>query len=294
MRPTPSRHALRRRSLWLWLLAFGFTLACAAFQRLTGPSMPVFGSLPVEAGTVHYKLPRSAVSGPQLVITLSQVPTDVSAQLAWRPRGWQSDFTYVPMQHDHAALRAEIASLPPGVKIEYNLVLQTRQGRRNIPPEHNVVLRFRGDVPAPVLIAHILTLVLAILFGMRTLLEAIVGGPGLRFLAWTACACIILGGMLLGPLVQWYAFGAWWTGIPFGWDVTDNKTLFMLICWAGVLIAIHRHTAPTASSRRMIIVGAVVMFMVYLIPHSLFGTEVQLTELPQGAVAQPTGAPVGP
>ena len=37
--------------------------------------------------------------------------------------------------------------------------------------------------------------------------------------------------MILGPIVQYYAFGDLWTGIPFGWDLTDNKTLIALIFW---------------------------------------------------------------
>ena len=37
--------------------------------------------------------------------------------------------------------------------------------------------------------------------------------------------------MILGPLTQYYAFGALWTGFPFGIDLTDNKTLIALIGW---------------------------------------------------------------
>jgi hypothetical protein len=38
--------------------------------------------------------------------------------------------------------------------------------------------------------------------------------------------------MILGPVVQYYAFGEFWTGVPFGWDLTDNKTLVAVIFWA--------------------------------------------------------------
>jgi hypothetical protein len=283
-----------RSGAWLWALAIAFTLVCAVFQRVTGPSHPVLGSLETASGAVHYKLPRSAISGQELRISLRHVPAGITAQLAWRPRGWESDYTYVPLQRDGDSLSVGIDSLPPGVKIEYNIVLATGQGSVSLPQGGDVVLRFRGDVPGWALLAHILVLVLAIAFGARTLLEAIFHGPGVRPLAWTAFACITLGGMLLGPLVQWYAFGAWWTGIPFGWDLTDNKTLFMLLCWIGVLIAVQRHREMTRGSRRMIIVGAVVMFIVYLIPHSMFGTEVRLKELPSGDVSQPTDGPAGP
>jgi len=31
--------------------------------------------------------------------------------------------------------------------------------------------------------------------------------------------------------VQHYAFGQLWTGVPFGWDLTDNKTLLAALAW---------------------------------------------------------------
>jgi len=40
-----------------------------------------------------------------------------------------------------------------------------------------------------------------------------------------------VGGMILGPVVQRFAFGEFWTGVPIGWDLTDNKTLIAFIFW---------------------------------------------------------------
>ena len=41
-----------------------------------------------------------------------------------------------------------------------------------------------------------------------------------------------IGGMILGPIVQKYAFGEYWTGFPYGGDFTDNKMLIMWLAWA--------------------------------------------------------------
>ena len=51
-----------------------------------------------------------------------------------------------------------------------------------------------------------------------------------KYSFWTL-VLFTAGGMILGPVVQYYAFGDLWTGIPFGWDLTDNKTLIALIFW---------------------------------------------------------------
>ena len=42
---------------------------------------------------------------------------------------------------------------------------------------------------------------------------------------------LVAGGFVLGPIVQHQAFGAYWTGIPFGFDLTDNKVLIALVAW---------------------------------------------------------------
>jgi len=275
----------------LWLIAFAFMVLSAAYQRVTGPTFPYLGIAHVDGQAVHFKLPRSAVSEAPLVITIPHAPKTMKASLGWRLHHDTGPYTIVLMERNGEALQAQLPGLPPGVKIEYRVSIKTADGQLVIPARRDVVLRFKGDIPPWALIPHISFLLLAVLFGMRTLLEALYRRPRLRLFAWLACACIIIGGMLLGPLVQWFAFGAWWTGIPFGWDVTDNKTLFMLLCWIGVLIAIHRHDQPTRRSRRMIIVGAAVMLIVYLIPHSLFGTEVRLEQAVPGAAAFPSAPP---
>ena len=64
------------------------------------------------------------------------------------------------------------------------------------------------------------------------------------------------------------AFGELWTGVPFGWDLTDNKILIGFIGW---LVAI----AANRKKERMgwFIFAAILTLIVYSIPHSLFGSE---------------------
>jgi hypothetical protein len=89
-----------------------------------------------------------------------------------------------------------------------------------------------------------------------------------RLTLWTT-AFLFIGGMILGPIVQKYAFGAFWTGVPFGFDLTDNKTLVAMIAWA---FAVWR-SYKQRSIRSWIIIAALVLFVIYLIPHSMMGSE---------------------
>ena len=79
-------------------------------------------------------------------------------------------------------------------------------------------------------------------------------------------AALTLGGFILGPITQKAAFGAYWTGVPFGWDLTDNKTLVMWIGWAAAAIAAGRRGR---SSRWFVVVATLLMLAVYLVPHSV-------------------------
>jgi hypothetical protein len=148
------------------------------------------------------------------------------------------------------------------------------------------VIRFKGDVPAAWLIPHVLLMFLAILIGVRAGLGAVFRPRGLRGLAWITVAGITLGGLVLGPIVQRYAFGEYWTGFPFGYDLTDNKTLIMWLAWAGACLALRRREAPVSWPRRGAVLGAAaVMLAVYLIPHSLRGSELDYEQLDRGVPA---------
>jgi len=79
---------------------------------------------------------------------------------------------------------------------------------------------------------------------------------------------LIAGGLVLGPVIQKYAFGKFWTGIPFGWDMTDNKTLIAIIVWVVAVIMNRRKARPAYT-----IAAALILLLIYSIPHSLFGSE---------------------
>ena len=94
------------------------------------------------------------------------------------------------------------------------------------------------------------------------------GGVGKSLVTVNLAAALAAGGMILGPIVQKYAFGELWTGIPFGWDLTDNKTLIAVAAWILAVIMNRKREKPGYT-----IAAAVILLLVYSIPHSLFGSE---------------------
>ena len=78
--------------------------------------------------------------------------------------------------------------------------------------------------------------------------------------------------------MQKFAFGVAWTGFPNGMDLTDNKTLIAFLFWIVALVA-GRKGKPT---RPFVVAASVVTLLIFLIPHSLFGSEYDYSKIGHG------------
>jgi len=139
-----------------------------------------------------------------------------------------------------------------------------------------VIIRFRGGVPAWVLVSHILVIFAGMLLSTRTGLEALRQGPRTWQLTIWTISCLTVGGLILGPIVQKYAFDAFWTGWPFGHDLTDNKLAVAMLFW---VVALWRGR-KSPRGRGWAIAASLITLVVWLIPHSLLGSELDYTQTP--------------
>ena len=81
--------------------------------------------------------------------------------------------------------------------------------------------------------------------------------------------------MIFGPIVQKFAFNAFWTGWPWGHDLTDNKTIVAFIFWLIALIRLIKNK----EKRGWALVASIVLLVIYLIPHSVLGSEIDYTQV---------------
>ncbi len=259
----------------LWLLAVLITLGSVVYQRATGPTYELSGSVELEAGIVSWVLPRTATTGRDQAIAIS-APAGVSASLHWRRFRSHDEWTLSPMLRTGDSLSFVLPSLDPAGKYMYRITLEGAGELRELTPQP-VLMRFKGAVPAWVLIPHILLMFAAMLVANRCLLEAVPrGGRPQRFVGLTLLLMLI-GGMSFGPAVQYYAFGEWWTGVPFGWDLTDNKTLIATLFW----IWAWWSNRSGRRSRLAIVLAGVVTLVIFAIPHSVLGSELDYTAMEQ-------------
>jgi len=251
-----------RKSWVLWVLAIAITLASAVFQRVTGPSYPARGSTKVGGTDVKYRLIRTHPRGDAEVSVVAATP--ITGALAWKRHKTADSWIYVDMQRRGSLLAASLPEQPPAGKLEYRVILQNN-GERVTLHGNPVIIRFRGDVPNWILHPHILAMFAGLLLSARAGLELFQPSPSTRYI-WPAFILLTIGGMILGPLVQKYAFGAYWTGWPLGTDLTDNKTAVAWALWA---------VAAWRRSPKWVALAAIATFAVYLIPHSMFGSELK-------------------
>jgi hypothetical protein len=262
----------------LWFAAFAVTVLLAAFQRMTGPSHPFRGGVSLSNGeTISYKLPRSNEGRETLRVAIDAPMAATRAILEWRRYPTEEPFQRQPMfVGETGQLETRIPPQPAAGKVEYRIVLELAEEMISIPPHETVVARFRDDVPISVLIPHILIMFLSMLLATRTLFEVLrSGAPRARLLVLTSMAFLIVGGLILGPVVQRFAFGAYWTGWPVGHDLTDNKTLIAFLAWLPATVLAWRG----AQTRIAVAVGWVVMMGVFLIPHSARGSQLDWSEV---------------
>ncbi|MGB9663499.1 MAG: hypothetical protein ACPL25_01075 [Ignavibacteria bacterium] len=264
-----------KKTTLLWIIAFVITIASAFYQRITGPTYPIKGIIKISNQTISYKLERSHSSNHPYKIEINAGRSDVKGNIYWKRFKTNDEWQVVTMKNEDGILSGEIPPQPPAGKIEYSVELYFDNGSVLLPKDEPVVLRFQGDVPVYVLIPHILFIFLAMLFSARTGLEYFNTEKNYKNLLYLTLIFLILGGFIFGPMVQYFAFGEWWTGFPFGIDLTDNKTLIALIGW---LIALYK-MKKQGNYEKWILFASVLMLIVFLIPHSLLGSELDYSKM---------------
>jgi hypothetical protein len=253
----------------LWVLAILITLAVAGLQRATGPSYPVLGKMSFAGQTIHYRLDRSADNSRDHEVRIAVPDSDIGGFIQWKTYPSDELWMGCAMKRQGGALVGILPRLPKAVKLEYRITISRGNDYAFLTGEKSVILRYHGHVPLWLLIAHILVMFLAMLFSTRAGLAAWNGREGTRFLVYATLGLLFVGGFVLGPIVQKYSFGVFWAGLPGGIDFTDNKTLVAFLIWIGAAIAGRNDR----KARAWVLAASIVTLVVYLIPHSLLGSQ---------------------
>ncbi|WP_321472106.1 hypothetical protein [uncultured Paludibaculum sp.] len=258
-----------RRTPTLWILAFLITVASAVYQRMTGPSYPVRGKATLAGTEIAFRLPRSQGDG-DAEIRVPAADVAVQGTLGWKRFKTKDSWTYSKLTRQAGELVGHLPHQPPAGKLMYRVILQQGLERVSLHGQP-VVIRFKGEVPQPVLMVHIFCMFVGMLLSTRAGLEFFRPEPKYATLIVATIGLLTVGGLILGPVVQKYAFGAYWTGWPFGTDLTDNKTAVAWLAWVIAWLKTRRNQ----EAGRWALGAAIVTLVVFGIPHSVFGSELK-------------------
>jgi len=253
---------------FIWIFALLITLAAAYYQRATGPTHPFKTEVNngIQKFPVVFQRSHSGTTDCPVVLQISDIK--VKGYLLFRKYPGNGEMTKVELKREGDRLTALLPNQPPAGKLEYRFELEKDGMPLVINNDIPVLIRFTGSVPKIILVIHILLMFLAMFFSNATGLLALFGIRTYKFFTIVTFAVLFIGGLIFGPIVQKYAFNEWWTGIPFGWDLTDNKTLIAVLVWLMALEMLRKKSASW-----WVILASLVTIAIFTIPHSLYGSQ---------------------
>ena len=222
-----------KKTVLFWTIAFLVTAASAIYQRRTGPTYPVSGKIEMNGKVLVYSLLRShdcTINAPVHIKTGDPL---IAGTVEWKRYKTDDPWTTVQMISRNDSLLAELPKQPKAGKLQYKVTLRHAETSYVLPSSEGAVIRFKGDVPLFVLIPHIFAMFGAMLLSTRTGIEFFrKEKKDLHTLVFATIGFLFVGGFNLGPIMQNYAFDAYWTGWPFGHDMTDNKNKCCILIYS--------------------------------------------------------------
>ncbi len=257
----------------IWILAVILTMGSAVYQRRTGPTYPLRGEKEIAGAKVKYQLIRSYDLSDEAKVTVIVPDTSVKGELTLRRFKSFDKWVDQPMQRHGDTLVGLLPHLPPAGKIMYEVTLVSGDQHVKLN-DHPAVLRYTGYVPRYILIPHIFFMFFGMFFSTLAGLMVLAGSRRSCIYAWITVIFVGIGGLILGPIVQKFAFDAYWTGWPFGHDLTDNKSIVAFLFWVGGLYALNKNR----EAKLWPVIAAVALLVVFMIPHSMLGSEIDYTK----------------
>jgi hypothetical protein len=271
----------RNKVIMLWVAAFLVMAVIVIYQRVTGPTYPKTAKIELNNNSYKFSLPTTHGGEGDEKISLNIPDQTIQGKIKYRRFKSNDEWQTEPMVRNGNAIETSLPHQPPAGKIIYQIILESNSKEYSLT-EAPVIIRFRSEVPMIIVILHLFFLFGSITLCLRTGLEAIYKGDKVLILSFLTVIFLFVGGIIVGPLMQKFAFGEFWTGWPmkgllnFG-DMTDNKTLIAFLVWLVALWRIKVNPQQTV----WVIVAMIVMLAAFLIPHSILGSEIDYTKMPR-------------
>jgi len=279
---------------WKILVAILFTLLLLVFTRKTTAVRSVHEVVEQQGIRIeHTTVPKQV--GNEIPIIFAKVEGASEVKLFYKigKEGEYLSAKMSPKSGEENIFVATIPLHPKGIKAWYYLeaVGKVEGGEVKVTlPERRsdqikpIRLKFEGEVPAYIIIPHVLSIFSAIFFATLTLFSAIDLKKGKNTLKKSVKLCAVtllllfIGFFPFGWAMNYFAFGVLWEAFPFGRDVTDNKGQIMFLFWLFTLFVVKgtlwgkgegKNLVSDRGYSTLVIVSFIVTMIILAIPHSL-------------------------
>lgn len=263
-------------NILIWVFAILLTGTVLYYQRMTGPTYPQKGNIEVDGQPIDFKLLRSwekeKEPGEKSLIPLVEFTGEklngITAKCEFKKNNTKDEWSVVEMTSEGDKLIAILPTQPPAGKLAYRIILK-KLDKEFVLTEEPTVIRFKDYIPSWIPFPHVFLIFTALLLSTMAAVEALRRGKNVRIYAFLAVVSMLIGGLMMGPLMQKYAFGDWWTGWPWGSDLTDTKTMAAFIVWVIAYIVLRIYP----KNRFWPVFAAIITLAIFVIPHSVLGSE---------------------
>jgi|GEM_PF-2320879 len=288
------------------LLAILITVALLVVaRRASQRQVPVvvetttYGELTLSHTCNHVFKGDNTTADLDVIVSGGLVPEDAVIALYYEPRMTDTTGTdnrsarieAITIPGHNLVYRVEVPNQGRGTEFSYRFQLEDVVGRvlATIPVEDGkhkpkqLWLRFEGRRLVPLLIAHIACMFgsfLLMVFVLLTAFEDVKNNAvRIRLGKQTLWATIFLflGTFPIGIWLEYQVYATYWTGIPFGHDITDSKALVIFLYWTVILYMLRgsalsrdprKDVIGATAARWVAVVGVVLSLALYLVPHS--------------------------
>jgi len=255
-----------RNKFFYILISFFFSILISYFQRITGPTYPIKGNVKINNSVVRFKFLKSCTLGDNCEIFFEG---KIEGYVLYKKYRVDENYRKLDFVWDGKKSYVNLKlNLPKAAKIEYDVFIKNYYDYIKVNNKP-VVIRFKGYVPPYFLIPHIIFMYLFFLLSTYLFLKLNFINEFSKKIFYFSFTSFILGGFVFGPIVQYYAFDCFWSGFPYGYDLTDNKTLLTLILWFLPIYFIIKNKPI----KKYYNIAYLSLILMYLIPHSLYGSE---------------------
>ena len=251
-----------------WTLTVLITLFTAYYQRTTGPTYPKSFMVLIDSTEYKYSLPRSQNGFTDCAVKINLADPTITGRIIYRRFPTSDPWDTLSFNREGETLIAWLPKQSAAGKLEYKVDLFKNDIALHVIDNDIITIRFKDNVPAYALIPHIVFIFAAMLLSTLAAFFALGNIPSYRFYTGLTLIMFLLGGMIFGPIVQKFAFGEYWTGFPYGKDLTDNKALIGFIAWIIAWLGNRKK-----ERRYLVIIAALVVLIISYIPHSARGSE---------------------